>query len=194
MVAFTQFIRTAALKLKTASILNSPASVDLPHSKLRIQRTMDSFQVTDLTHAGKRGKRVPILTIFPVPKNAMNDLAKLLLKATSWKDASHSAQHLSQQNPTIQVDETMARGVDVDPISMGPLSLNTPTLNIEATDRSFQIRDVGDRVRSTAYSDKPAQAKKFKAWLLSHFPEVQNMDFATITQTLTSSGIRFESY
>jgi len=102
-----------------------PMGQTYQNPKVRLHRFRDHFRVWDLTNAGKRGKKVGDLYIFPKFRSSDErdswleeqsfQLLKLTRSGNPYKAIKEYVDGLAKKVDGLEVKETLARGVDVEP-------------------------------------------------------------------------------
>lgn len=172
---------------------------------IRIHRYMDSIRVTDLTNAGKRGKKVDEFAVYDLDyatdKGAVDRLASQLAKQGSYRMALSLAQSWVEYyddnniHPQPKINHTTMRGVDVTPAGFKPLKIETPHVSIEADYRDWHVYDKGDKNNEPACrADGQKSVKQFYRWVQDNQSKLKSMPFRDIVKALMSEGIKFRQW
>lgn len=179
-------------------------SMENEKTMLRFQRWMSSIRVTDLTNAGKRGKKVDEFALYdldrvrsPEEKKELEKLVKQLLKAKSYKDALKKAKSYVEgfegMGPSIQ--EGSLKGVRVTPPGFQPIKLDTKHVRIESDYTDWTVFDKRDKANEPAcMAEGRKSVKLFYRWLKDNMSKVQNMTFQQIVKALQKEGIRYHQW
>jgi hypothetical protein len=177
---------------------------------VRIHRFADHFRVTDLTNAGKRGKRVAVATLSPTgfyPGDriawADNMGGALLCMCRSFDDVRRLVSDLLVDYPgELRFEVLEARGVDVEPAGARTLTIKTSGgLEIKASERDFSIRSTVtiDKIgHDTLYwpagtkTEARAGAASFFAWLSANLSTVEAMSIAELRAQWNALGVRYD--
>lgn len=149
--------------LKQAGEFLQPGS-SVEAGSVRYHRYMDSLHVTDLTNAGKRGKKVDQFVLYDLNYMRRNQIAQaqfdkwlsgVVSSSRDWKQVRRSAVGLlaGYENtgmwPIPKMDVRLLRGVDVEPSeSVSPrideVVVDTPerTLSLDVKPKAMFIREV----------------------------------------------------
>ncbi len=136
---------------------------------VRVHRYRDHFKVTDLTNAGKRGKRVRVMTIAPTyyykgdHDEWMERMGKAIPEYNSYDKIKGFIKDVLVDAPNeIQIDESEVRGVDVNPGGTTKITLTTGTgLEITSEPMDFMVRS---RVMMPGPTGKPSFAQDTLYW------------------------------
>lgn len=154
--------RVASLKKAVRQVLSPGSGTE--EGNVRYHRYMDSIHVTDLTNAGKRGKKVDQFVIYDMQYMSRNQIAQaqferwlgeMLQSPKSYQQVRAAAVELmegferSGMYPLPKMQTRTLRGVDVDPSeSVSPrfkeLVVDTPerTLSLDVKPSHISIREV----------------------------------------------------
>jgi len=173
---------------------------------IRWHQYMSSIQVTDLTFAGKRGKKVEKFALYDidyakhdVEKHvAINNFVKLLEnRNTTYKKAKDAAMVIAN-NTAPKIEVFTERGVDVTPAGFAPFKLETKNVSIEAGWRSFTINDKVDTNNLPscipAIDGGKKSIKVFYRWVQDNQDKLKRMTFGQITTAMQKEGIEYHQY
>lgn len=171
---------------------------------LRFHRYMDSLRVTDLTNAGKRGKKVKqfVVTGLQLTKGIENEMVDQVTRASSFKDALKKAKDwvdaVSENASYVHLYESEDRGVDVTPAGFKPISVDGKYVYIDAEYKTFRIRDKEDQYNLPtcipAIKGGKKDIKVFYRWVKDNQTKLKGMKFREVVRALMSEGIKFHQY
>ena len=185
---FNRFIRSA----KTIGVGETVET-----DNLRIHRFRPSIKVTDLTNAGKRGKKVSWFTIYDTDHiqddKVKKNLDKFFAGITQVKNYDQAAKwaKLIKKDAdgrkgfgTLGFQEGTERGVDVRPSGPGhePIKIDNKHMELEITPSDFNIRDKVDRNNLPACIPQPGRGQRSKlaklySWAKQNKAKLKNMTY-----------------
>lgn len=191
--------------LKQALGLGPGSGFENERSMLRIHRYMDSIRVTDLTNAGKRGKKVDEFAVYDLDyatdKGAVDRLAAQLAKSGGYRLALSLAQSWVEYYddhkifPHPKINQIQLRGVDVTPAGFKPIKIETPHVSIEADYKDWHVYDKYDRNNEPACAANGNKSvKQFYRWVQDNQSRLKSMPFRDIVKALMSEGIQFRQW
>lgn len=197
--------RVAARFVKAEGI---PLGKTYERGDLRIHRYMGSFRVTDVTNAGKRGKKVRQMSIgLSLTKDHdpwYDNMAKMLPHMDSYDEVKRTIKDLQQQFPNeIWLEEQELRGIDVNPGGTTPIELTTNEgLKIYADPLSFRVtrtvefenKDKTNRFKqdTTYYSVARKDAGPFYNWVKANLSEANKLDIEKFRKLCDDLKIRYD--
>jgi|GEM_PF-2310203 len=199
-------LRSKLLPLVAKEAMSVGKTVENEKSMLRIHRFMHSLRVTDLTNAGKRGKRVDEFALYdldyvrdPDAQRALEKVIGNIGKARNYKDALSKAKKyvegLEPGGVLPKIEEMTYKGVEVTPAGFKPIKIDGKYISIEAGYRDFVVRDKEDRAN---YPVCMARGKKgiklFYRWVQDNLSKLPNMRFNQLTKAIGAAGIDFHEY
>jgi len=172
----------------------------------RVHRYADSIKVTDLTNAGKRGKKVQILSV--VAKRyrgegmaGMESLAMEFImhakRGASYARMKQVAEEATEAGIADLYEES-DRGVDVAPGNFGPISIHGKHVYVEVGWKDFSVRDKVDQ--NNLPTCIPAIKGGLKAipvfyrWVDENRAAIENMTFREVTKAMGDLGIQYHEY
>jgi hypothetical protein len=177
---------------------------------VRIHRYADSFQITDLTNAGKRGKTVKVLSVSPSApltprkKEWLEQAARPLLGLRSYDAVKSFAEKAARDLPDmIRLRESEKRGVDVNPAGMEKIQISTHRMKITSLPDVFvlhaqrlveRIDDPGVHFyQDTFYHQKNKKdAALFHTWLKKNRAQAEQMTLADFKRLWDDLGVRYD--
>ena len=168
---------------------------------VRIHRYMDTIKVMDLTFAGKRGKVVRRLTIFPNVRGP--DRMELLRNISTMIEDYDKydrilgilKDYLIDHPEDIVLDESSERGVDVTPAGFKEIVLNGQHVQIEVSYKQFVIKDLDDKNNEpTAISKGPKGIPTLYRWVSDNQDKIRSMKYRDVLQSLKELGISYHDY
>ena len=193
--------------LKVAkTILGLRVGQTFENDALRFNRTRHSIRITDLTDAGKRGKKVDQIVIYdldmgrPSDDVDIDDFARDLAKQKSYskvlKMVKGYVEYLRAEGISAQIQEYSLRGVDVAPLDFMPIKITGTHVRIEADYDSFVVTDLDDHYNEeTCISrGKRKDIKQFHRWVRDNSSKIKSMTFNQVTQGMRKEGIEYHQY
>lgn len=205
----------------TSSLWKLAAAIPLGKTvevgSVRIHRYAESFHVTDLTNAGKRGKKVRVMSLSPSysfpgkPEEWMERMSKSLLDYRSYDRIKAFIEDILHDYPgEINLHESEKRGVDVNPGGTEKIELeNQFGLRVTALPDSFLLRSTvlirpkrpqdpandspGDVFQDTLYYGvSKKDAAVFYNWLKANRSEFAKMSIMDLRKLWDSLGVRYD--
>jgi hypothetical protein len=198
--ALREALRVAARWLKRA--LNVGETFE--NEKWRVHRYADSIHATDLTNAGKRGAKVPVLVMrvvrqsdVPMESLAMEMTmnAKRMADFTRMKLVFDEAQEIFGN--AVQISIEQSRGVDVAPGGFETLHVKGQHVEVEAGHKSFSVRDLDDKFNEPTAISTTGGLKGipvFWRWVKDNEAALQHMVYRDVLKTLDSLGVKYHDY
>lgn len=162
----------------------------------RIHRYEGSLEVTDLAHAGKRGKRVAMVVVQGWQKaDELLQLSIRILAAATYADADALAWASG-----LTVYRRELRGIDVEPptgSAAAEIRIGNATMSLYCSMRSFRLRDLTDPHNEPTVIPAPGAKSgpaKLHKWLRANLDAAQAMTFAQLDRTLSDLGVRSHYY
>jgi len=200
-----------ARRVTPAALLTVGTTVE--NGTLRVHRYRDVLVLWDLTHAGKRGKRVTkrgkrvtklSVTVSYALNAAAQDNTLELLSAMiqglrSFGVAASALGEYAMTHPhTLNLTSTEERGVDVKPAGVQKLMIDTAKLNLEADPLDFTVRCKLDQHNGPTLT-APVKASRtaaaaFYRWASQNQDRIKAMSYREVLQELMQLGIRFHDY
>ena len=184
---------------------------------VRVHRYRGSFQVTDLTNAGKRGKQVMVMSLSPSftfpgkPEDWMESMSKALSDYPSYDRIKAFIKDILHDYPgEINVYEKPVRGVDVNPGGTEKINIKTPHgVEITALPSDFLVRSTvalrekrpwepandvpGQSFQDTLYAEvSKKDAAVFYNWLKANRSEAQRMSIEDLRKLWGDLGVRYD--
>ena len=179
---------------------------------LRIQRYSHAVIVTDLTNAGKRGKRCKELRLWDTDMMRSPDAEASLEKTLT--DLPHAATFeavydwlsgfvdldVSRYRIAVppKLDVRELRGVDVAPAGFAPINIETSDISLESDFDSFTIRDKVDQnnlptcIPATRGGKEDVRA--FYRWVTDNQQAIQRMSYHEVLSGMESAGIKYHNF
>jgi hypothetical protein len=178
---------------------------------VRIHRYNEAFLVHDLTNAGKRGKKVKVLSIglgigsaqYGQRQEWFEMLAKTLPNHETYESLKSYVNSLKQDDPYIYANEREERGIDVEPTG-NKITLKTNTgLVIESSPKEFRVlnREPLDHPKTgkpigfqdTNYYDKgTGSAAVFFTWLQANLSKVNALDMNGLRKVWDALDVKYD--
>jgi hypothetical protein len=196
------FRQALTKELRASLMIGDEMTVD--RAKMHLHRYRDQIQVTDLTFAGKRGKRVERFSVVDLDYahgGWAHDLVEALAKASSYKAALALAKKMLEDyegSGSPSVHEYTLRGIDVMPAGVSPVTLNGKHVWIKATPIDFIVRDKDDQHNLPTCIPATRGGKKsipvFYRWLLENESQIERMTFHDVMKSMSDAGIQSHQY
>lgn len=180
---------------------------------VRIHRYAESFLITDLTNAGKRGKKCKVIHVQPSYKYKgdkagwMEQMSKALPDYDSFARVLAFFKDILVDYPgEIDISESEQRGIDVNPGGTTKIDLKTNTgIEISAEPLDFSVKThvpmnhpkTGEPVgfQDTLYwPRKKPDAGIFYNWLKANLAEANRMDIRQFMKLWDDLGIRWDAH
>ncbi len=172
---------------------------------LRIHRYTDVIKLWDLTNAGKRGKRVDVLSISPTHKytrdesmSFLHNLGTMLEDYDTFRQAVGGIKDFLIDFPdSLDLTESAERGVDVAPGGFKPVTIQGVNVLITVDYKDFRVRKLDDPNESTcipAISGGVKTIPVFYRWISDNRHAVEKMTYAQILDKMRELGIQYHSY
>jgi len=181
-----------------------PLGKTIETGDLRIHRFRDMFKIWDLTHAGKRGKKVRLLVVGPSssypnpPERWMDGMSKALPSYRDYRAVVNFIEDLLVDFPgEIDMDEYQERGVDVTPKGFKPIKLKAQHIYIEADYEDFRVTSLDDPNESTcipAIKGGKRSIPVFYRWVQDNMSAIQRMTFPEVVEQMRKLGIKYHQY
>jgi hypothetical protein len=188
-----------------------PIGKTLETSAIRVHRFASSFHVTDMTNAGKRGKKVNEFSLYdldyikdPKTLRLISQFASQVHRAKTYKQALAMARGVVDQfkkNPQgigPKIQERELKGVDVAPSGDQEIVIDTPQVRIEAGYKDFLISDKRDKMNEPR--TMPPQrgwktaVKKFRVWVIQNRKAIEKMSYRELLSAMSKAGIDSHSW
>ncbi len=178
---------------------------------VRIHRYSESFLAHDLTNAGKRGKKVKVLSIglgtgsaqYAQRREWLEMMGKTLPNHETYESLKSYVNSLKQDDPYIYADEREERGIDVEPMG-NKITLKTNTgLVIESAPKEFRVLNreplehpkTGKPIgfQDTNYYDKGTDsAAVFFTWLQTNLSKVNTLDMGGLRKVWDALDVKYD--
>lgn len=196
--------------LKTAKYL--PVGDTIETNGMRMHRYRSALRVTDLTFAGKRGKRCPQFSLWDLDmassdtdSASIEEVIEQIVDAHSYAQAVKIARDFDAKGGTVapggfrsnvKLSEDELRGVDVKPAGFHAIEIHTDEFWLEADADRFSVRDLKDRYNEpTCISrGKRGDINAFYRWVSENEPKIRQMTYNQICTAMSDQGIDFHSY
>lgn len=185
-----------------------PLGKTYERGELRFHRYMGSFRITELTNAGKRGKKVRQMS---VGKSMTNDndpwydtFAKILPKIDTYNELKSLLNDAKETYPEIWFQEQELRGIDVNPGGTSKINLTTNEgLKITAEPLEFMVVNSveftgpkGNKfMQDTSYwSRSKKDAAPFYNWVKANLSEANKLDLKKFLKLCDDLNIKYDSH
>jgi hypothetical protein len=181
---------------------------------LRIHRYESTVVVTDLTNAGKRGKRCMEARLWdtdmirdPEVVSDMERILSTLADSPTYQAAANrlrgfvvSVEMFSSGTVGIppKFDERELRGVDVTPAGFAPVEVETDEFSLRSDYNDFVIRDHKDKNNLPtcipAAKGGKEDVKAFYRWVRDNESRLRSMTYRDVLRGMDAAGIRYHDY
>jgi hypothetical protein len=177
----------------------------LENGTLRSHRFRDHIVLWDLTHAGKRGKKVTKLNLSPsytMPATyrdaIMEQIALLLESLQSYGVAAAVIGELASVSKQLELSYIEERGIDVPPPAFKTISIQTGLLDLTASYTDFSIRCRMDQNNIPSAIPRGRNTRKavqrFYAWVSANQDRIKTMSFREVLSAMIEQDIPFHQY
>ena len=172
---------------------------------VRIHRYSDNFTITDLTFAGKRGKKVQVMSISPSyyykgkPEDWMENMSKALVEYRKYDQVKAFIKDLLHDFPgEINIEERSERGVDVTPGGFRPLHVTGKGVKIEVDYKDFSVVNVDDQFNLPtcipAIQGGLKSIPVFYRWVQDNMSAIKSMSFQDVLKAMDSLDVKYHQY
>jgi len=193
---------------------NIPLGKTFEIGSARVHRFADFFKIWDLTNAGKRGKKVRVMSVSPThryPGNKeewLENMSKVLMDYKTYDKMLSLFKDLLVDFPgEIEINQNELRGIDVTPAGAPTkISITSPTLRIEAELTDFTVistvefegrknedGQVNKFKQDTAYHSRDKKtAPLFYNWLKANLSVAAKMDISQMQKIWNELGVKYD--
>lgn len=176
------------------------------HSNYRAHRYADSLRVTDLTFAGKRGKKVEEFWVSwwrggndPRVQAMMEDWFEYATRAPSYKHLVATIEtglsELMSEGIRLESGTHVHRGVDVTPPGFTTIRIKNNDVSITSEYGGFTVKDLGDRYNEpTCIARGKQSVKQFYRWVKDNEAKIKQMSFREVLKGMDAEGIDYHYY
>ena len=172
---------------------------------MRMHRYTSCVRVTDLTYAGKRGKRCPQFAVYDMDyvrsdaeQDKVNEFVAALPTARGYAHAAIMAQTLVNSSTYAKIEVRELRGVDVKPAGFRMIQISTEHVLLEADSDRFSIRDLKDRNNEpTAIPGRhhrKSDVLAFYRWVEGNVAQIEQMTYRQILRAMGDQQIEYHDY
>ncbi len=173
------------------------------NEKWRIHRFRPSIRITDLTNAGKRGKKVREITLydldyapnFPVESIAM-ELVMHARRGANFDRMLQVAKEAEEIGAKLDVRDL--RGVDVTPGGFEELTVKGQGVLVEVGYQDFKIVNTDDTYNLSTCIPAIKGGKKsipaFYRWVKDNQDKIRTMSFVEVVRAMKDEGIKYYQY
>jgi hypothetical protein len=197
----------AVSKLISAGL---PVGETIERDALRTHRYRSSVEITDLTDAGRRGKRCRQCVVYDLDY-AMNDaggpiedMMDALYRARTYEEAVRAVDRgveaiNSVSRYTVKKDERILRAVDVAPGGFAPVEINGEHVYIKADFDSFTVKDKDDMHNEptcipSVRGPQKTSVKMFYRWVTDNRNWIPRATFHEVTNSMSKAGIPYHYF
>lgn len=171
--------------------------------KWRMHRYASSVQITDLTNAGKRGKKVMQYSLYDLdyqhivdPNEIADEFEELVTKNVSPAQMERALKARKDQG--IKYDEQQLRGVDVTPAGFKPVVIDGDHVFIEAEYGSFRVKDKDDVNNEPtcipAIKGGKRSIPQFYRWVKDNERKLKSMTFYQVLMGMRKEKIEYHQF
>lgn len=171
----------------------------------RIHRNSMAIRVTDLTNAGKRGKKVETLSLykkFPNAKTPLESIAMEFVMNAKRKASFAKMKEVAEQALEVLDDVGMQilveRGVDVAPGDFKPIMIEGEHVLVEAGFDDFSVKDLDDKNNEKTCTPRAEGSKKdipvFYRWVQDNKKKILRMTYSDVITEMGKLQIEYHNY
>ena len=206
-------ILTAGTPKKAGAPLQVGRTILSDNGGLRIHRYSSAVVVTDLTNAGKRGKKCMEARLWDIDMirddEVERDLEKLLgtlADSPTYQAAVYRIRGFitaaemfgNVLGMTPKFDERELRGVDVTPAGFAPIVIKTPNFDLESDYNDFTVRSNTDKYNLPtcipASKGGKEDIKAFYRWVSDNRAAIERMSYDEVMRGMDQAGIKSHQY
>ncbi len=172
----------------------------------RVHRYADSVHATELTFAGKRGKKVPTLVAGVSGARQATPLESFAMEVLMWAKRGAGFARMKQvfdelqeaMGDSVYIHITQARGVDVLPAGFSPIEVKGKHVSINVSLREFSVKNLDDTANEPTCI--PAMSGDMKAipvffrWVKDNESQISNMTYREVLDQMHQLGIKGHEY
>jgi len=167
----------------------------------RIHRYADSIRITELREAGKRGKKVKVISLYggdrTLPRESIAmEMVMLGKRNESYARMLQAAKEAEEIGFTLSEEEQ--RGVDVPPGNFGPMDISGDHIHVRVGWKDFSVKNTDDKYNEETCI--PAMKGGLKAipafyrWVSDNRAKVEKMTFDEVVQTMDTLDVPYHRY
>jgi len=171
----------------------------------RIHRFRDSIRVTPLENAGKRGKKVVVMSVhtrgygddLPIESIALELLMHAKRNASSERMQKAIDEYIQVFAGKVEMYTTTQRGVDVMPAGFKNIAIQGDNVYVEAEYDSFRVKNQNDPNETTcipAISGGKKSIPVFYRWVKDNESKIKGMKYYDVLRAMKDLGIDYHSY
>lgn len=180
-------------------------TVNLDKTMLQVQRFRPTIRVTDMTDAGKRGKKVRQFSLYDLDRTGADQhpgflkfVSDILGESLYFDAALKQAKDLADQDRGPKLEVSLLRGVDVLPMGFKAIVVDTWEFHLEVDLNDFVIRDKYDQNNFPTCIPAAKGGKRdipvFYRWVRDNIQAIEKMTFSQIVRDMMALGIKFHQY
>ncbi len=188
-----------------------PLGKTVEQGNIRVHRYRDQFFVWDLTNAGKRGKKVRQLAVSPSyqykggTEEWMRRMSIALEDYEDYDRVKAFFKDILEDYPgEINLNESLLRGIDVDPPGTEKVEIKTSTgISITALPTEFRLMSStpltrsdgtpsGDTQDTLYYPVSKSDARVFYAWILENRFKANKMTIEDFRKLWRDLGVKYD--
>lgn len=175
----------------------------LEQGTVRIHRFSETFRITDLVNAGKRGKKCRQMAVImgygPNKPPSLDGYAKGLAEYHNYDGCISFLKDMLVDYPgSIELHESQERGVDVMPAGFKELKVETAGFSLEVSMKDFVLNDKVDENNLPACIPKASGGLKeipvLYRWVQENHGNMAHMTFHDMMKTMESLGVKYHYY
>lgn len=159
----------------------------------RVYRGELSMHLTQLANAGKRGKKVPVLTLWASVDGAIDTIAcAVLVLIQESPDVATLSARLSEMAAVSGVgfESYEERGIDISPSEPSELVIRGDGVEVIASMTEFSVVDLRDTDNQTTLMQRSkVMARRFYAWAQQHTALLSSGSFSAVWNEMRAAGI-----
>jgi hypothetical protein len=200
-------VRIAHRKLRAAGKV-IPEGTTYENKGIRAHRFRHAIKVWDLTNAGKRGKKVDIITVYDL--DYLDDEGKEIVDAMTVKMRRANFARVEKlftqlladlgnvkRGSSVKIERHQEKGVRVDPLGTKPIRVRGSHIAVRFERQSFWVRDLTDELNEPTLipRDRKATAtKKMYAWAKGNKAQIKSMTFNEMQKLMESMNVDYHYF
>jgi hypothetical protein len=167
----------------------------------RIHRYADSITITELRDAGKRGKKVKVISLYGGVRSLPMESMAMEMVMLGKRDESY-ARMLQAAKEAAEIgfglSEREERGVDVAPGNFGPLDIRGKHVHVQVGWKDFSVKNTDDKYNEETCI--PAMKGGLKAipafyrWVSDNRAKIEGMVFTEVLKAMEDLGVPYHQY
>lgn len=193
--------RVATRRLQ-AKVMQVGETLEDEKTLVRLHMYSGSLHVTDLTFAGKRGKKVDSFNFDFFYKRDDSEALTAAFRIVDaalkkgYKEALKVAQQQSENLEAVKVFTKQEMGVRVTPAGFKALNVDGEHVYVSVDYKGFSVKDKDDLHNEPTCISRGRQkdVRAFYRWVKDNEAALKRMKFHDVTKMMSAEGIDFHQY